>query len=1056
MSNSSSNDASNIKPNHGRDFLKGLTAFFICSRMQANPIEQSDLAYRERLLAIYEHLKVNGQLVTELPTWVPETFDVETLRKIPRLQAALADSTSYTPSKWLLEQELSRRQSDHPAAKSWYVSTGEDVYNAAAREKLSGLCFSGGGIRSATFCLGVLQALANNDQLKKFDYLSTVSGGGYIHQWLASWILNEPGRFSAVQQKLIPIPGTRSAARAPEQIAWLRRYSNYLTPQRGLLSADTWTMIATWFRNTFLNQIILFSFFAVCILLVRALASPFTRLGLQAVAHGSVGTLSSNPIVARILATIILVISALSISFACYLLWGALRSVNSKASNGRPPSNALDDAGVLTCILGPGFVYSLLVTLEGVSRMNLGPMVHWRIFLICFFLYIVGLLIAITFGVQSPQAFTDLDMRPKTTWYSIAMILSAVLCSAIALLPAIYISDAPGAESFSTHSIRGIAEKAASNILKALTPNSPKVQVQGKITLDGEPLVQLDLAGSKDKILNQWNTDRLADRLVAVFGPIVIFGLPFLAIRLQLGILGRFYSESRREWLARFGAWGALISIGWMSFVSIALIGPKIFGWFFDASTVKKSSSLLSLIAIHIITLYAGGSGKSDGKPKPGTLWGYAPMDLIGMIGAPICVISILIVVSGIVGSVLDEHGVPYQLMVFIIVSVVFLIFGSRVDVNEFSMHGFYRNRLARCYLGGTNPARTPDPFTHFDEHDTGTRTSIAVSDLLPARYGAPLNSDPLPYDGPFPIFCCTINLTFGEDLGWQERKGASFAFTPLYSGYHVGWTAETRPHPNTSFNGYVRTDQYAYRTKGIPLSTAAAISGAALSPNQGYSSNPAVAFLMTLFNVRLGWWLANPRKPKIWPSSQNSPTPRVGLFYLLRELFGSSTDTSNYVCLCDGGRFENMGLYELVRRRCSHIVVCDAEQDDPMVFQGIGGAIAKCRTDFGVKIDLDLKPLIPDRMSEISAIQFQTGTIEYPAPPGSAPTEMDRKIYKGTIVYLKSTMGADMPGDILHYKRAFSSFPQDSTLNQWFTESQFESYRLLGQLIADKAKASI
>ena len=169
-----------------------------------------------------------------------------------------------------------------------------------------------------------------------------------------------------------------------------------------------------------------------------------------------------------------------------------------------------------------------------------------------------------------------------------------------------------------------------------------------------------------------------------------------------------------------------------------------------------------------------------------------------------------------------------------------------------------------------------------------------------------------------------------------------------------------------------------------------------------GFSSQPALAFLMTLFNVRLGWWIANPRKRKVWPSKKRKPTPRFGLRYLLSELFGMSTDTTNYVCLCDGGRFENMGLYELVRRRCMFIVICDAESDTKTCFEGIGGAISKCRTDFGVEIALDLRPLIPDEKTKLAKKHFVIGSIRYPAPPQIAPRGAVSE-YKGTVLYLEN-----------------------------------------------------
>src|SRR5690242_15029270 len=66
-----------------------------------------------------------------------------------------------------------------------------EIYKAINQENHAALCFSGGGIRSATFCLGVLQTFAKHNLLDKFHYLSTVSGGGYIGSWLTSWIDRE-------------------------------------------------------------------------------------------------------------------------------------------------------------------------------------------------------------------------------------------------------------------------------------------------------------------------------------------------------------------------------------------------------------------------------------------------------------------------------------------------------------------------------------------------------------------------------------------------------------------------------------------------------------------------------------------------------------------------------------------------------------------------------------------------------------------------------------------------------------------------------------------------
>ncbi len=133
-------------------------------------------------------------------------------------------------------------------------------------DNLIGLAFSGGGIRSATFNLGILQALAEKGLLHKFDYLSTVSGGGYIGSWLAAvthrLLQTVPNaRFRDVERALIPVKRQLDGREERTFLRWLRLYSNYLTPHTGLASGDTWAMLGTWLRNVFLNQTVLGLFF---------------------------------------------------------------------------------------------------------------------------------------------------------------------------------------------------------------------------------------------------------------------------------------------------------------------------------------------------------------------------------------------------------------------------------------------------------------------------------------------------------------------------------------------------------------------------------------------------------------------------------------------------------------------------------------------------------------------------------------------------------------------------------------------------------------------------
>jgi len=215
----------------------------------------------------------------------------------PHIQERLADLVDYTPNQCLLTQEIAHIRARRKIHGRRSREFNGDPYEWARENELEGICFSGGGIRSATFNLGVLQGLAKLGILDHFDYLSSVSGGGYIHEWFAAWIKREeqeqeqlaadatppttyspPMGFGEVQKRLVPLPSDQDSPAHPEPIRWLRRYSNYLTPQKCLFTADTWVAIAIWFRNTFLNQLILLSFLFFLLLIPNLVAKPITKL----------------------------------------------------------------------------------------------------------------------------------------------------------------------------------------------------------------------------------------------------------------------------------------------------------------------------------------------------------------------------------------------------------------------------------------------------------------------------------------------------------------------------------------------------------------------------------------------------------------------------------------------------------------------------------------------------------------------------------------------------------------------------------------------------------
>jgi hypothetical protein len=339
-----------------------------------------------------------------------------------------------------------------------------------------------------------------------------------------------------------------------------------------------------------------------------------------------------------------------------------------------------------------------------------------------------------------------------------------------------------------------------------------------------------------------------------------------------------------------------------------------------------------------------------------------------------------------------------------------------------------------RCYLGASRDQaeRRPNRFTGFDPDDDVKLSDLRVEPVADTPTAArSARHRGLSYVGPYPIVNVALNLTKGRELAWQERKAESFVFTPQFTGYEL---TEDRPlgGANLGRAGYRPTSAFAYMN-GPAIGTAAAISGAAANPNMGYHSSPATAFLLTVFNARLGWWLGNPRYRSSRLEPWRTSSPRLGLMYLLSELTGGSDNRTRYVNVSDGGHFENLGIYELVRRRCKYIIAVDAEQDGKMSFNGLANAIRKCRTDFGVSIELDLNNI--RRIDRRSRAHCTAGRIYYPEPDATP----------GHILYIKSSLTGDEAPDVLEYESRNDAFPHESTGDQWFDESQFESYRMLG-----------
>jgi hypothetical protein len=436
--------------------------------------------------------------------------------------------------------------------------------------------------------------------------------------------------------------------------------------------------------------------------------------------------------------------------------------------------------------------------------------------------------------------------------------------------------------------------------------------------------------------------------------------------------------------------------------------------------------------------LFAGHSNSTSGAPKEKptksrileTIAAFAPFVFIGglLIGIATVLNKIVFINSGQTWSTVG--GIHTDPSAFLNVSLALsasciaalLVLAARVDINEFSLNAFYRNRLVRCYLGATRfrpRDRHPQNFTGFDDDD-----DLKLCELTAVRGMR---------EGPLHIVNCALNLGGSSDLALHTRHSASFTLSPLQCG--SSYLSRTQTGEAQEL-GYVPADTYGGPFGTPTLGQAISVSGAAASPNRGYHTSPAVSFLLTVFNVRLGWWFPNPVKSGI-----RFPSPHFSLRYLFAELFGGANDKSKFLMISDGGHFENLAAYELVRRKCRVIIISDGECDPELQFAGLGTLIRMCDVDFGAKILINVASIRHEADGPWSTERHAVGRIVY---GGETPD--------GILIYLKASMTGRENTAVLQYKSSHGDFPHETTGDQFYGEDQFESYRELGRDVAGRA----
>jgi hypothetical protein len=573
--------------------------------------------------------------------------------------------------------------------------------------------------------------------------------------------------------------------------------------------------------------------------------------------------------------------------------------------------------------------------------------------------------------------------------------------------------------------------------------------------------------------LNGWlrgNPGVLAATMMS-FGPLLVFAAISAGSAIEVGLIGHYGDEDMREWRASVGAYLLIIGTLWASFSALSIYGPLLI-W--KAGDIVAAAAGATWLVTSISGALAGRSARTDGVKT-----NRSPLEYIAIAAPTVFIIGLVVSVAMLATALQGVHlplhlpentdagreflghlatrRVAPQTWAILLGSGWIAVIGCvYININLFSLNAFYANRLVRCYLGASRPreapaegrpnfaptnspvpVRRPNPITGFDPADDFPLRDLAI---VPTWGENDLIVD---YRGPYHLINAAMNLVAGSELAWQERMAESFIFSPLYCGskttsYRPTAIAraeidQTEMEPEeASISGDRLLPGYG---GGVRLGTAVSVSGAAASPNAGYHSSPLVAILMTVLNARLGLWFGNPARDS-WLRS--GPGFAV---YLFDELFGRTTSKGKYVYLSDGGHFENLGVYELIRRRCRHIVLCDAGADPKMAFWDLGSLVRKCREDFGVRIEIDISPLLKRDGSAHARWHCAVGRIHY--------DDVDAQATPGTLFYVKPSLSGDEPSDVRNYVVDHPTFPHESTADQFFSESQFESYRALGEHIA-------
>jgi len=387
--------------------------------------------------------------------------------------------------------------------------------------------------------------------------------------------------------------------------------------------------------------------------------------------------------------------------------------------------------------------------------------------------------------------------------------------------------------------------------------------------------------------------------------------------------------------------------------------------------------------------------------------------------------------------SDISQHWFGYKTPIgwFYLVTGIELFFLSLfLAPNANSLHRLYRDRLSKAFLFD------PTTIEGRRKRKSNTVSDPAAGDLLKHENFELAHIDRFKLseiscvDTPYHLINTALNIQGSKYAKRRGRNADFFLFSPKFIG--------------SSATQYVRAEEFEDAVKGFDLATAMAISGAAASSNLGASSMEPLTPTLAILNVRPGYWLVNPRRLAHGPTPSSIFASLFDQFYFLQKLLGLMSESSNTIYVTDGGHIENLGIYELLRRRCQVIIAVDAEADPEMSFHSFVTLQRYASIDLDVLIDLPWDQ-IRDATRPASKKIAKSGRLSPKAARHGPHCAVGKISYpegrKGTLLYVKSSITGDENDYIIDYKRRFPNYPHETTGDRLFSDEQFEVYRALG-----------